>query len=163
MNQRLATITSLFLGLTSIVGAQSLSVQDRHFVHEAAMGGMAEVRMGNIAAMQGRSARVKRFGRRMVADHSKANQQLMRVARRLNLPVPSSIGGEEAETLGKLSSRHGREFDSLYASTMVKDHRKDIAAFEDEAKNGRNPRIRNFARMALPTLRMHLKMAQRLP
>ena len=43
---------------------------------------------------------------------------------------------------------------------MVSDHKKDIKAFEKEAKSGSDPDIKQFAADAVPTLKGHLSMAQ---
>ena len=57
-----------------------LSVQDTHFMKIAAIAGMAEVNDGTLAENMG-DATVKNIGARMVADHTKANQQLMSIAK----------------------------------------------------------------------------------
>ena len=43
---------------------------------KAAKGGMMEVAMGKLAEQNGQSEDVKSFGKRMVTDHSKANDEL---------------------------------------------------------------------------------------
>jgi putative membrane protein len=43
---------------------------------------------------------------------------------------------------------------------MVRDHKKDIAEFKEEAANGRDPEIRDFAARTLPVLEDHLRMAE---
>jgi putative membrane protein len=43
---------------------------------------------------------------------------------------------------------------------MVKDHKHDLAAFKQEAKDGRDPAVKEFASKTLPTLEEHLKLAQ---
>src|SRR5262249_4257521 len=48
-------------------------ISDKAFAKEAAAGGMAEVKLGQLAQDKGSSSAVKEFGKRMVDDHSKAN------------------------------------------------------------------------------------------
>jgi putative membrane protein len=43
---------------------------------------------------------------------------------------------------------------------MVMDHRKDIADFQHEANNGRDPDVKAWASKTLPTLQEHLRIAQ---
>ena len=45
---------------------------DRGFITAAAQGGKAEVEMGHLAVQHASDPAVKRFGQRMVDDHSKA-------------------------------------------------------------------------------------------
>ncbi len=49
---------------------------DSMFVKKAAQGGLAEVELGQLATQKAANEEVKKFGQRMVDDHSKANDQL---------------------------------------------------------------------------------------
>ena len=64
---------------------------DHKFVMEAAMGGMAEVELGRLAAQKGATDEVRQFGQRMVDDHSKANEELMRVASSKGMTLPTAL------------------------------------------------------------------------
>ena len=44
---------------------------DLEFILAATQGGMAEVELGKVAVQQGTGEEVKKFGQRMVTDHSK--------------------------------------------------------------------------------------------
>src|SRR4051794_40796246 len=57
-----------------------LSAQDRNFATKAAQAGLAEVAAGKLAASNGGSDAVKKFGEQMVQDHGKANDQLKQIA-----------------------------------------------------------------------------------
>jgi putative membrane protein len=43
---------------------------------------------------------------------------------------------------------------------MVRDHEKDIAAFQQESSHGTNSDLKSWATNTLPTLQMHLQMAK---
>ncbi len=57
-------------------------MKDKAFVQEAGKGGMMEVEMGRMAQEQGKSADAKKIESRMVADYSKANSELMAIAKK---------------------------------------------------------------------------------
>src|SRR5205085_2062588 len=57
------------------------------FVREAAIGGMAEVELGQLASGKASSADVKQFAERMVADHGTANTELKSLAEKRGLRV----------------------------------------------------------------------------
>ncbi|HEY7211799.1 MAG TPA: DUF4142 domain-containing protein [Bryobacteraceae bacterium] len=137
-------------------------VDDKKFLKDAALGGMAEVELGKLAAEKGASDGVKQFGQKMVDDHSKANDQLKEVAAKTQIEVPSSLDSKHQKTLDKLAKLSGPEFDKAYIKDMVKDHREDVSDFQAEAQNGTNPNIRQFAASTLPTLKEHLNMAEDL-
>ena len=126
--------------------------KDRDFMMEAAKGNMQEVEMGKMAGQKGQSAEVKKIGQTMVTDHSKANSELMALASKKGVKLDPSH--KMSEKMG------GPNFDQEYIADMVKDHEKDIAAFENEAKNGMDPEVKSWAGKTLPTLKKHLKMAQ---
>src|SRR5437773_4165115 len=50
--------------------------KDFKFVRDAAQGGLLEVKLGELAKQKGTSPTVQKFGDQMVADHSKANDEL---------------------------------------------------------------------------------------
>jgi len=138
------------------------TVSDSDFAKEAARGGMAEVKLGQLAQEKGSSDAVKEFGRKMVDDHSQANDKLKGVASRGNMNLPEGLSKKDQTTYDKLSKLSGDAFDRAYARDMVKDHQDDIAAFQQEARNGRDAGIRSFASETLPTLQDHLKMAREM-
>jgi putative membrane protein len=138
------------------------SSADENFAKKAAQGGMAEVKLGQLAEQKGSSPEVKNFGRRMVQDHSKANNQLKDVVSQENIPLPNELDKSDQATYDRLSKLSGDAFDREYARDMVKDHSKDVSEFQKEAKNGKDESIKNFAAQTLPTLQNHLDQARHM-
>jgi putative membrane protein len=135
---------------------------DAKFVMMAAMGGMAEVEMGRLAAQKGASDEVRQFGQRMVDDHTKANEQLMQVASSKGMTPPATLDAKHQAEMQRLSAMSGAQFDKEYVKMMVKDHKKDVSEFQKEASRGADPDIKSFAATTLPTLQEHLQMIQRI-
>src|ERR1044071_1280648 len=135
---------------------------DHRFAMEAAMGGMAEVELGKVAASKGASDEVRQFGQRMVDDHSKANEQLMQIASAKGMTPPAALDAKHQAEVQKLSALSGDKFDKEYVKMMLKDHKKDVPAFEKEASGGADAELKAFAASTLPTLREHLQMIQRI-
>lgn len=146
-------------GTRNVTGTSSA---DQAFAMKAAQGGMAEVKLGQLAEQRGSNPMVKEFGRRMVQDHSKANQQLMSVASSENIAIPKELDKSDQATYDRLSKLSGDEFDRAYARDMVKDHTKDVSDFQREANDGQNGAIKNFATQTLPTLQSHLNEARKM-
>jgi putative membrane protein len=139
-----------------------MKADDKEFVQDAAMGGMAEVAMGKLAAEKGSSDAVKQYGQKMVDDHTKANDELKQVASAQSMTIPDALDSRHQSRIDKLSKLSGAAFDKAYAKAQVKDHEEDVRAFQDEAQNGNNAAVKDFANKALPTLREHLTMAKDL-
>jgi len=135
---------------------------DEDFAKDAAQGGLAEVKFGQLAQEKGASDAVRSFGKRMVEDHLKANEQLKDVALREKVKLPTELSKKNQKNYDRLAQLSGDAFDRAYARDMVRDHQDDIAAFKQEASSGQNQAIKNFALQTLPTLEDHLKMAREM-
>lgn len=134
---------------------------DQSFMMKAAQGGMAEVELGNVAQSNAQSDAVKQFGKRMVDDHSKANDELKTIAGQKNITLPTSLDAKDQAAKDRLSGMHGADFDRAYMTDMVKDHKEDIAAFQKEARSGKDPDVKAWAEKTLPTLHEHLRLAEK--
>jgi len=149
-------LTALALTLGGVATAQdtpagkssSLSANDKKFMKKAAKGGMMEVAMGKLAEEKGQSDDVKSFGKRMVTDHSNANDELKKIAAQKNVKLPAK------EPTVSWSS------DKAYMDMMVKDHEKDLAEFQEEAKSGSDADVKKFAEDTAKVVQEHLDLAK---
>jgi putative membrane protein len=133
---------------------------DSRFAVKAADGGMAEVEMAKTAEQKAMNARVKSFASMIVADHTKANEELKSTAVAKNITLPSMIGEDHQEHITKLSQKNGRDFDKEFMNMMVDGHQKTIDLFEKEASDGKDADLKTWATNTLPTLRQHLDSAK---
>ncbi|RYD74994.1 MAG: DUF4142 domain-containing protein [Sphingobacteriales bacterium] len=133
---------------------------DAEFMVKAASGGMAEVKMGELAMQKGMSQMVKDFGKMMVDDHTKANNELMALASAKNITLPSQPGEDYMKKYDDLNKLSGKDFDEKYMDMMQKDHKDDVELFEDAAEDAHDADIKAFAAKTLPTLQMHLEHAK---
>lgn len=129
-------------------GDSSLSEKDKTFMKKAAKGGVMEVTMGQMAEQKAQSEDVKSFGKRMVTDHGKANDELKSIASKKGFQLPSK------EHTGKWTS------DKAYIDMMVKDHEKDLAEFKEEANSGSDPDVKKFADDTAKMIQEHLDLAK---
>src|SRR5580704_3309282 len=158
-----------FLGCWAVLAHQEnaekpahTAVSDTQFAKKAAQGGIAEVKLGQLAQEKGTSDSVKKFGQRMVEDHTKAGDELKRAASQESITLPDAISAKDKATYDELSRLSGAAFDRAYARDMVRDHEEDIADYNKEANGGHNPAVKDFATQNLPTLRDHLKEAKEM-
>lgn len=133
---------------TNTMTATALSASDKTFMMNAAKGGMMEVEWGKWAGQKAQNADVKKFGNRMVIDHSKANNELMALASKKGVTLTS----------GKVKAKWTSDKD--YMDMMVKDHEKDWAEFQNEAKSGSDPDLKKWAADTSKMIQGHLKMAK---
>jgi len=156
------TVMAGALAVTGLMGASNdaMSAADSRFATKAAAGGMAEVKLGELAQKNASSPDVKAFGKKMVDDHTKAGDKLKSIASKDSINLPTSIDAKDQAVYDKLSKLNGAEFDKAYMQDMVKDHKTDVAEFQKESNSGKSADLKSFATETLPTLQEHLKMAQ---
>jgi putative membrane protein len=146
------------LVLTGAASAQPH--QDRHFLSDAIKGDNSEMMLGQLAAERGASPAVRDYGRMLHDDHAHARDEALRVGARVGVADTGEVMPEARQEARKLRHLDGRAFDREFVRYMAKDHRKDIAEFRREARQG-GP-VANLAQATLPDLQKHLDTALRL-
>jgi putative membrane protein len=149
-------LTVAALSLAGVATAQespatkssSVSAKDKTFMKKAARGGMMEVAMGKLAEENGKSDDVKSFGKRMVTDHSKANNELKSIAEQKGVKLPTKEPSEKWTS------------DKAYMDMMVKDHEKDLAEFQEAAKTASDLDVKKFAEDTAKVVQEHLDLAK---
>ena len=158
----------------------SLPGTDKSFVEHMSADGIAEVRLGQLAAQRASNAEVKKFAQRMVADHSKANDELKPIAAKLNAELPTAMDDEHQDLHDKLSKMSGAEFDREYMNAMVEGH-EDVANQLERKANDRvgdrgvgttgtakgaaadtDAAVTAWASKTLPAVRQHLESAKQI-
>lgn len=153
------------MGLTFALVAGSMSVAfaatSNDFVDNAAQSGITEVEAGKLALQKSSSADIKTFAQHMVDDHTKANQQLMALAKKHDLEVPDDAALLDKAKKAILEMRD-ESFDKAYANNQVNAHEEAVELFKKEASSSDNAELKAFATEKLPTLEKHLQMAKEL-
>jgi putative membrane protein len=168
MNRSLILVAALLCGTGSASMAQDTatsaqsSASVKEFVEKAGTSGLAEVEMGELGVQKAKNGQVKAFAKRMVADHTKANQELLTAIKGKGVQVPSSRTAMHKATVEKFQQQDaGKNFDRDYMEQMVEDHKADVELFEAAADDEKfDLDLRSYAKRTLPTLRDHLKQAQ---
>jgi putative membrane protein len=154
-------LTSILAGgLVFSLSAQDNKNKDMDFAKEAAEAGVMEVKLGQLAVSKATSQEVRTLGQHMVDDHSKANNELMALASKKTMNLPSALSSDGQKAYDELNKKSGADFDKAYSEMMVKDHKKVISKFEHEAEKGDDADLKAWASKTLPTLKHHLEMSE---
>lgn len=137
-------------------------VSDSTFAKKANEGNLAEVKLAQLAESKSQSPEVKTFARRIIADHTQANDKLKDAASQANINLPAHPNTKQKDTYDRLSRLSGAAFDRAYARDQVTDHQHDISVYKNEAQNGQNPQIKQYAQNTLPVLHEHLSLARQM-
>ncbi|HYE61977.1 MAG TPA: DUF4142 domain-containing protein [Phycisphaerales bacterium] len=141
---------------------QAIRAIDKDFVTTAAASGMKEVELGRLGTRQASNEQLKQFAQKIIDDHTKANEELMTLARNKNIDVPTQLPQDHKSMVQKFNQLNGAEFDREFVTHMVQSHQKSVDLFDRQARQGEDAQVRAFAARTLPTLRQHLQMAKDL-
>ena len=159
-----STASMFLLGMAvsgmAVCAAGKLAPADSTFIRKAAEGGIAEVKLGQLAKDKASNQKVKDFGNRIVNDHGKANDELKELASKKGITLRDSLDAKHQATYDRLSKLSGDAFDKAYMREMIRDHEEDVAEFRRESQSAKDPDVRQFASKTLPTLEEHLPQAQ---
>lgn len=133
---------------------------DTLFAQLVTEGGIAEVTLGKLASERTQAEAVANFARRMVEDHSAANEELAGLAEASAIPLPSELNPEHAAMLERLEALEGAVFDLAYMRGQVTDHQKTTQLLIWEIDYGQDAELQRFAAKSLPTILDHLAAAQ---
>lgn len=158
----LAVTVLLITGITVAYAVGTLSAKEKAFMKKAAVGGLMEVQLGQMAQQNASSQEVKDFGGKMVTDHGKANDELTAMAQQMNLPLPKALDKKHQAKVDKLTKLSGAQFDKEYMKEMVKDHNMDVAEFKKAQKMAKDADLKGWIDKTLPVLEEHQRMAKDL-
>jgi len=158
-----AAVSGLFL--SAAVGSAPAAAQqakslasDSVFIQKAASVGLLQVKLGQLAGKKSSSPAVLEFGKRMVADYSKANEELKTAAKGAGFAAPALLR-QDQQTF-ELFTRTGRSsFDKNYMAEMVKQHREEVQLFQGESAGGRVQSLKQLASKMLPEMEQRLSLA----
>jgi putative membrane protein len=134
--------------------------RDTKFAVCAADAGMLEEKLSELSQTNAIDTDVKQFGKRMMSEHSKMNNDLKKVAFEKKMSLPDKLSDKSQKAYDKLSKKTGNEFDKAYMKCLVKHHKMNYCAYKKEAKKGNDNEIKKFASDNVPILKEHLESAK---
>ena len=151
------------LVLTAAVGpveavAQQALASDSTFILTATSLGLLQAKLGQVALEKGSSASVQDFGRRMVADYAKANEELAAGAKTAGYPAPVLLR-QHRMLYDRIAGTGRGAFDQKYLAAMVAQQGDAVRLFQQEADKGRVASLKQLAAGLLATVQQHLALA----
>ena len=162
-------------GATAPIARANNADDANRFLEKMGHVGAAEIKLGQLAAERASNAEVKQFGRRMVADHQKANAELKQVASKMSVTLPAQPDEKHQELADRLAKMKGAEFDREYMKAMVDGHEEVARELERHARPGErsvgttgdaavgaDASVSAWASKTLPDVRQHLEQARKI-
>ena len=157
------TTTSTSTSSTTNAAAVRAEINtDLPFLQTAASANLMEIQLGQLAQTKGSNNAVKQFGKRMVTDHTRLEQQVSSLTSRNGVSLNPSLNSEAQSNVSQLQNLSGDQFDKAYMSMMIQGHQKDVIDFQSQSQSANSSQVRQLASNALPTLRQHLTLAQQV-
>lgn len=132
------------------------------FLKQTAVGNQFEIDSSKLALSKSNSADVTAFATQMVNDHGAAGTAFKKAVSDAELEEPSTSDDKHDSLLKDLRAKSGADFDKAYIDAQKQGHVETVALFEAYAKDGDNPRMKQFAQELLPKLRQHLDHVRKL-
>lgn len=153
-------LTVCFAGLS--FAAQGLTADEQAFIQKAATSDQTEIMLSKLALERASSPQVKEFAQTMVTDHTKSTSLLQPIAADHGVNLPENPQPANNEKYQKLEKQSGAAFDKTYIEIMVEDHQDMLHAFETEAGQATDPKLKEFVSTVQPIVAHHLQMAKEL-
>lgn len=163
--KKLLTTAALisFIGTPALVmAADKVDIQKdaQEFVTKASVSSMFEIESSKIAAQKSTNPEVKALAEKMIADHTKASNDLKAAVGKsgLKLVPAKALDEDHREKLKELKEAKATDFDDKYIDIQEDAHESAVSLFEDyinkDAKDS-NASLKTFASNTLPTLQHH--------
>ena len=147
------------VGVAPAAAQQTMSLAtDSSFIQTAGSAGLLQVKLGKLVEEKGSSAAVLEFGKRMVADYSKANEELAAAAKQAAFPAPVLLR-QDQRTADRFARMGRGSFEKNYMAEMVKRHGEEVRLFQQESESGRVQSLKELASRMLPQLQQRLTLA----
>jgi len=135
---------------------------DSEFLVDQAEINLAEIELGKLAQTKSTNPEVKKFGKMMVDEHTKAASEVSALAKAKNFTLPTSLTEDGQEEYNKLNEKSGVDFDKKYVSMMVDGHEKAIKKLEDASEKATDAEVKTWASNSIPVITTHLQHAKSL-
>lgn len=126
------------------------------FLVKAANGGMAEVKLAELAKQQSKDTAIQHFADMMITDHGGANEKVKALAAERNVTLPAEPGEDEQKKAADLGKKAGKDFDKDYVSTMIKGHEETLDLFKKVSGKTSDGAVKAFADNTIPVIEHHL-------
>ena len=96
----------------------------------------------------------------MIADHTKAGNELKPIAQKKSVALTGDMDPDHKAIRDRMSKMSGKTFEQAYMDQMVKDHEETEALLQSEIDNGQDPDVKAWAQKTLPVVQQHTGMAK---
>lgn len=142
-------------------GTGKLSRADEKLMMEAAQANIAEINAGKLAQQKSQNDEVKNFAQKMVADHTKALDDLKKIADAKGVILPTEPNREQKSMENKLSAMSGDKFDKQYVDQAGKRaHRDTHRLLQRMSSRASDTDLQSYAKNVMSIVVDHQQLAK---
>ena len=136
---------------------------EKVFVSKALEGDQSEIEMGDLAEQKSQSSDVKQLAQKLVNDHTQMSDKWFKpLAEQMGVSVPKGPSKKDKKMAEKMEALSGPEFDSQYLTMMIRDHKKDLKDFQDEANAAQDQNVKQVAQQGATLISQHLQLLEQV-
>lgn len=140
----------------------TLNSADERFVKNEVTAGKAVVKLAGLGAKKTERTDIRAFAEMLVTDHSKANEELTKLAETKGVELSAEADTKHEETYQKLENESGPNFDKAFLAEVVSGHKKCVSDFEKASQEAKDDDLKAWAEKMVPALKAHLEKAKEL-
>ena len=137
------------------------SLADQSFVEDMLKANQTQVEMSQLAQQKAFSGDVKVFSQNMIQVHTQLNQQLVSLAKQLQVSETQKPSKQEKKELDQLQQLSGQDFDTAYLQAMAKEQEHSLKEFKNE-ESTQNPGLQRTAKVDEPVLTQNFQVLQKI-
>ncbi len=134
---------------------------DNEFMMTAAHSDQNEIQQSKMALAKGVTGMAKEMADKMIADHTKSTADLMKIAAKKGVTLPTDMDAEHKAMAPAMEKLSGKDFEAKYLSQMQADHQKTANTMMAHEKMTQDADLKAFIGKTLPVVQQHLGMAQK--
>ncbi|MBP4139032.1 DUF4142 domain-containing protein [Flavobacterium geliluteum] len=135
---------------------------DSEFLVDIAEVNLAEIEIGKLAQIKSTNSEVKKFGKMLVDEHTKAATEVSALADAKNITLPVAITEDGKEEYNQLNEKSGTDFDKKFADMMIDGHQKAIDKLRKASEDATDQDVKLWASNSIAGMTAHLEHAKML-
>ncbi|RAK64667.1 DUF4142 domain-containing protein [Hymenobacter edaphi] len=135
---------------------------DQEFMESAAHSDQNEIQLSKLVLDKGATGMAKDHANMMVKDHTKSTADLMPIAKKKGVTLPTDMDAEHKAIAEQMKTLAGKELEQRYMQQMVLDHQKTLNTMKAHSTMTQDADLRGFIGKVTPVVQGHLDMFQKM-
>jgi putative membrane protein len=136
---------------------------DQEMMEDIAHANLAEISTGKMALEKGQSDAVKKMAQKMIDDHTRAQEELEKLASSKGVKLPTETDVQHKTMATALEGLSGKAFDDQYIKRVgVGDHQRAHDLLKKVSTQAKDPQLKAYAAKTIKGVDSHLAMAKKM-